>query len=395
MAIWRTSVEEGTNYLLRAARTGATPLSATTDMLRWWSAMSDRSEPTWASPNTVVLDTPIARLRDFSSDPSSDVVPTLILPPQAGHSSTIVDFNPNQSQVKAAVAAGLARLYSCDWLGATLATRDTTVEDYIAFIDDAVAAIGAEKVNLVGDCQGGWLATVWSALRPERVNTLTIAGAPIDFHAGGGAIVDWLDLLTPNRDLSFYEGLVASGNGLLRGEYMLGGFIALKPESEIEKQLALLSHLDDARYVDRYRAFEDWYKHTQDIAGAFYLWIVEHLFLGNELIAGTLRVGSETVDLRRIECPLYLLAGATDHITPGEQVYALANHAGTSPLDITLRTTSGGHLGLFMGREALTEHWPPIFADIAQRSAAPIDKGTAERRSRAQTPKGGKAVAAP
>jgi poly(3-hydroxyalkanoate) synthetase len=395
MAIWRASVEEGTSYLLRAARTGATPLSATNDVLRWWSAMSDRSEPEWASPNEIVLETPIARLRDFSTAPASQVVPTLVLPPQAGHSSTIVDFNPHQSQVKAAEAAGLDPLYACDWLGATAATRDTTVEDYIAFLDQAVAAIGAEKVNLVGDCQGGWLATVWAALRPDRVNTLTIAGAPIDFHAGGGAIIDWLDLLTPNRDLSFYEGLVASGGGLLRGEYMLGGFIAMRPESEVEKQLALLTHLDDERYVDRYRAFEDWYKHTQDIAGAFYLWIVEHLFLDNQLVRGELVVGGERVDLGRIECPLYLLAGATDHITPGEQVYALAKHAGTPPLDITLRTTSGGHLGLFMGREALTEHWPPIFADIAQRSAAPVDKGTAIRRSRAQTPKGGRPVPAP
>ena len=39
-------------------------------------------------------------------------------------------------------------------------------------------------MNLVGDCQGGWLATIYAALHPERVNTLTIAGAPIDFHAG-------------------------------------------------------------------------------------------------------------------------------------------------------------------------------------------------------------------
>ena len=37
---------------------------------------------------------------------------------------------------------------------------------------------------MVDDCQGRWLATVYAALNPERVNTLTIAGAPIDFHAG-------------------------------------------------------------------------------------------------------------------------------------------------------------------------------------------------------------------
>jgi hypothetical protein len=30
--------------------------------------------------------------------------------------------------------------------------------------------------------------------------------------------------------------------------------------------------------------------------------------------------------------------------------------------------TSGGHLGLFMGHEALREYWPPILADVAARS---------------------------
>ena len=50
----------------------------------------------------------------------------------------------------------------------------------------AVERIGA-PVNLVGDCQGGWLAAIYAALHPGRVHTLTVAGAPIDFHAGLGA----------------------------------------------------------------------------------------------------------------------------------------------------------------------------------------------------------------
>jgi len=30
--------------------------------------------------------------------------------------------------------------------------------------------------------------------------------------------------------------------------------------------------------------------------------------------------------------------------------------------------TSGGHLGLFMGREALRDHWPAILAGVYERS---------------------------
>jgi hypothetical protein len=35
---------------------------------------------------------------------------------------------------------------------------------------------------MIGDGQGGWLATVYAALYLEKINTL--AGAPIEFHAG-------------------------------------------------------------------------------------------------------------------------------------------------------------------------------------------------------------------
>ena len=79
-------------------------------------------------------------------------------------------------------------------------------------------------------------------------------------------------------------------------------------------------------------------------------------------------MAGERVDLRRIRCPLNLLAGETDHITPPPQVFALAGAVSTPPRHITRRMTSGGHLGLFMGREALRDHWPPIVADIFERS---------------------------
>ena len=149
---------------------------------------------------------------------------------------------------------------------------------------------------------------------------------------------------------------------------MLAGFILIKPDNEIGRQLQLLANLDDAKHVERYREFEDWFKHTQAIPGGFYLWIVEHLFRDNELIAGALEVGGERVDLGRIDCPLNLLAGATDHITPPDQVFALADCVATAEPDILRDTSPGGHLGLFMGHDALDNHWPRLLAAVLERS---------------------------
>jgi len=66
--------------------------------------------------------------------------------------------------------------------------------------------------------------------------------------------------------------------------------------------------------------------------------------------------------------PVNLLARAKDRITPPNQVFALADAVATKPADVILRRTGGGHLGQFMGREALREHWPPILADVLERS---------------------------
>jgi len=199
------------------------------------------------------------------------------------------------------------------------------------------------------------------------VHTLTIAGAPIDFQAGAGAIHEYVRLLSP-ADMRFYEEVVRLGGGLLKGEFMLNGFITIKPENEIAKHLQLLNHIRDEEHVARHRAFEDWFKHTQDIPGDFYLWIVQRLFRDNALVRGELEIDGRRVDLRAIRCPVNLLAGATDHITPPAQVFALADAVSTPPEDIVRRVTSGGHLGLFMGREALRDHWPAILAGVYERS---------------------------
>lgn len=346
------------------------PWDVASDLTRWATAMSDRKRPAWHTPHTIVFEDPVARLRDFSvEDDGPGARPALVLPPQAGHDSCIVDYSPDQSQMRTIREAGFTRAFSLDWIGATAETKTATIDDYLASIDLAVDHIG-EPVNLIGDCQGGWLATIYAALNPTRVSSLTIAGAPIDFHAGEALIHSALQAFTPGGDLGFYRSLVASGGGVLKGEFMLGSFIGMQPDSEIGRQSELLMNIDDEDYVANYAHFEDWFKHTQDIPGDFYLWIVEHLFANNELLAGELEIGDDFVDLSRIDCPVNLIAGEKDHITPPAQVYALAAAVSSPPQQIRRTLTTGGHLGLFMGREALTDHWAPILGDLARSQAA-------------------------
>jgi poly(3-hydroxyalkanoate) synthetase len=359
---WQAAVDGAFGYLEATLAGNVEPL----DHLRWWNHVVRRQVPEWASPHEIAFEAPLARLRDFSRI-GRGVVPTLVLPPQAGHDSCIVDYSSTQSQLGAILEAGLERALAIDWVGATRETAGASIEDYLQVVDDAVQHCGG-TVNLIGDCQGGWLAAIYAALHPEKVNTLTLAGAPIDFHAGEAVIAEIVRQLAPDGNLRFYEALVASGGGVLKGSYMLSGFIAINPADEISRQLELLRSVGDPGHVDRYTEFEDWFKHTQDIPGAFYLWIVRHLFADNALIDGRLEIGGSPVELEKIDMPLNLLGGERDHITPPAQVFALADACGTPADEVRTSLSTGGHLGLFMGREALRDHWPALLAGVRRRS---------------------------
>jgi poly(3-hydroxybutyrate) depolymerase len=368
LTAWRQSTEAGLRYWAGAVACGATPLQVVGDGVRWLELLSSRRAPTWSTANEIVDTSPLGNLRRFGAGGRRRArsAPLLILPPQAGHHSCIVDYSAEQSQVRTALEAGHREVHVVEWLGATQETKDASISDYLELVAAAAERLG-RPVHLVGDCQGGWLATIFAALRPDSVATLTVAGAPIDAHAGDSAIADYVHLgggMTP------YRLAVELGGGMLPGSFMLGGFVTLQPETELATHLELALHLDDEAYVARYADFRDWYDTTQPIPGAMYLWAVEHLFLGNELVRGAMQIDGRPVRLAAIDCPVTLLAGEKDHITPPEQVFALGKHVGTDPHRVEERLVGGGHLGLFMGHEALSTAWRPHFVRLASVTPA-------------------------
>jgi poly(3-hydroxybutyrate) depolymerase len=127
-----------TGYWSRAIADGCMPADMVLDGVRWLELVGVRRPPRWASAPAVVRESPLARLRDFSTDEPAKVVPTLVVPPQAGHDSCIVDYSAAQSQMQTIRNAGLERLYALDWLEATQSTKDATITDYLAEVDAAV-----------------------------------------------------------------------------------------------------------------------------------------------------------------------------------------------------------------------------------------------------------------
>lgn len=375
LGAWNTMNASVIDYWAGAFSRRTTPLGLMRDLARWNVALTARQRPPWAHEDlqSVAGEWPLARLRDYSApDADPDQIPTVILPPQAGHASSIVDFAEDQSQIMVGRQNGCSRIYSMEWIGATQETKDSGIDDYMVLLREVSDLLGG-RINLVGDCQGGWLATIFAALHPERVNSLAIAGAPIDFHAGEPLIHDWLTVLAPGGDMSYFRSAVSANDGVLPGRFLLDGFKALQPDQELSRSLQLLTNMHDPDYVERHRTFEDWFQWTQAIPGEFYLWIVEHLFIRNSLITGELEVEGRKVNLKDIHCPLFLMAGRTDHITPADQVWALADYVSTPPEHIGRQSAPSGHLGLFMSHEALAKHWPVIFSEMGALSTPTPD----------------------
>jgi poly(3-hydroxyalkanoate) synthetase len=364
---WASAAANATKFAAQAVSRRSSPLDIAEDFAEFARVATLREKPTWAHEAREVRVWPIARLLDYSAPSATASVPTLVLPPQAGHASSIVDYGRDQSQMMTLRDGGLDNLYAMDWLPATAETADCSISEYVAVLADAVQSLGG-RVNLVGDCQGGWLAVIYTALHPDQVNTITIGGAPIDTHVGESGIQEWTKLFARRNELTFYEGLVKLGGGLQRGKNQLRGFKMLEPGAEIDRMMGLLANIHDPDYVARHIDFTNWFEWTQDVPGAFYLWIIEHLFIHNELARGVLVVDGAQVDLSVIDCPIFLLAGTKDHITPADQVWALADLVSTPAEHVSRDLVDAGHLGLFMGRAALVGHWKPIAQRVRTHS---------------------------
>jgi len=331
--------------------------------------------PTWATANRVVLDLDTMVLRDFSrSAARSNGTPVLIDPPMAGHSSTIADYAPGQSLVETLLDAGVESVVAADWKSATDSMKDFDIDKYLAEINVAVDELGG-AVHLVGLCQGGWMSAMYAARFPGKVRSLVLAGAPIDTDGGNGAIKKMAHRLP----MSFYEGLVAAGNGRMLGAVMLAGWKNMHPENQFEKYLDLYGHVDDSCYVRRAERFARWYENPLDLPGRYYLQAIDELFKHNEFAKVKFVGLGRVLDPKSITIPVYLIAGDSDDITPKEQVFGAAPLLGTTASSIATREVPGGHIGLFMGTRTLADVWPGVGHWIRD-----IDRGLARRPARSR-----------
>ncbi len=275
----------------------------------------------------------------------------------------ILDLQPDKSVVRQYLARGFD-VYIIDWGVPSHGDRFLTLEHYVCgFLGEAVQRIlgehGRQDLQLLGYCMGGTMCALYAALHPDRVKSLTLLAAPIDF-AGDDSV---LNLWTRRFDVDAFLG--AHGN--CPGWFLQSCFQNMKPiQNLLQKNLALFESLEDPQFLANYFAMELWVNDNIPVAGATFREFVKDFYQGNRLVRGELWLGDRRVDLARITCPLLLLMARNDHLVAPSSTAGIRAHVGSR--DVESVAIDAGHVGLVVGGKAQRKLWPDATRWLADRS---------------------------
>jgi len=293
--------------------------------------------------------------------------PFVVVDPRAGHGPGIGGFKAD-SEIGVAMRAG----HPCYFIGFLPEPMPGQTIERIAraealFIEKVIErhpeADG--KPCVIGNCQAGWAIMILASLRPELFGPVIVAGAPLAYWAGvhgkypmrySGGLLGGSWLTAMSSDL---------GAGKFDGAWLVQNFENQNPSNTLwTKQYNVYSKVDTEG--DRYLEFERWWGGHVNLNAEEIQFIVDELFIGNNLAAGRIKMSDgATVDLRNIRSPIVVFCSKGDNITPPQQaldwildLYANVEEirAYGQTIVYTVHETIG-HLGIFVsGGVAKKEH---------------------------------------
>jgi len=293
--------------------------------------------------------------------------PFVVVDPRAGHGPGIGGFKAD-SEIGVAMRAG----HACYFIGfLPEPVPGQTIEDIgraeAKFLEKVIElqpeADG--KPCVIGNCQAGWAVMMLAALRPELFGPIIIAGSPLEYWQGvhGKYPMRYTGGLLGGSWLTALAGDL--GGGKFDGAWLVQNFENQNPANTLwTKQYNLYSKIDTE--APRYLGFERWWGGHVNLNAEEIQFIVDELFIGNNLAAGNIRTSDGTaIDLRNIRAPIVVFCSYGDNVTPPQQALGWILDLYESVDDIraygqtivyTIHDTIG-HLGIFVsGGVAKKEH---------------------------------------
>jgi len=293
--------------------------------------------------------------------------PFIVFDPRAGHGPGIGGMK-HDSEIGVALAAG----HPCYFVGFLPdPVPGQTIEDVCEAEARFVAEVVTRHPNaegkpcLIGNCQAGWQIMMMSAIHPDGVGPIMLAGSPLSYWAGvhGKNPMRYLGGLLGGTWLTSLAGDL--GNGIFDGANLVANFESLHPDNTYWKKIYNVYSKVDTE-APRFLEFEKWWGSPVLLNAVEMQAIADQLFVGNKLASGELRSSNGLrIDLRNIKSPIVVFCSWGDDITPPQQalhwILDLYDHEdeiiAIGQTIVYCLHESIGHLGIFVsGKVATKEH---------------------------------------
>jgi polyhydroxyalkanoate synthase len=245
--------------------------------------------------------------------------PLLVVPPQI-NKFYVFDLSPKKSLAQYLLSNGV-QTFIISWRNPTPAQRHWGLDTYVAAIEEAIDVIsditGSDDCNLLAACAGGMTAIALVghlAARGERkVNATTLLVSSFDTGNDSGI----LGLFATEESIEAARRH-SHAQGVLDGKEMERVFAWLRPNDLVWNYWVnnyLLGHEPPAFDVLY------WNSDSTRLPAKFHSELLT-LYQQNSLaVPANLTVCGTPIDISRVDCDFYNVAGMTDHIVPWESCY--------------------------------------------------------------------------
>jgi polyhydroxyalkanoate synthase len=302
--------------------------------------------------------------------------PLVVIPPQI-NKYYISDLAPGRSFVEHTVAAGIP-YFAISWRNPTPAQRDWDLAAYVSACKEAIEVAcdvgAASDANVAGMCAGGitlaCLLGHLAATDESLVNSATFMVAGLDISSEST-----VGLLTSTASIEAARAH-SQRKGVLDGRDLGRMFAWLRPNDLIWNY-----------WVNNYLLGQNppafdilyWNADTTNLTAALHSDFLDLLGTNGLAAPGSIDVLGTPVDLGKVRCDAYVVAGATDHIIPWTAAYQTTQLLGG---DSEFVLGSSGHIQAIVNPPAnrksrfLTRPGPPPADPLEWRTSATTNEGT-------------------
>ncbi len=266
--------------------------------------------------------------------------PFLIIPPQI-NKFYASDLTPHTSMVQFLLSQKM-QPFIISWRNPTKKHADWGMDAYIDSLIQATTVIQkitkSKKINMSGACSGGittaTLASLFAAAGDDRINSLTLMVCVLNPEASDSEIGE----IVSERSLEIARAH-SRRKGILKGDDLARMFAWMRPNDLVWNYV-----------VNNYLMGEDpppydvlfWNNDTTNLPAQLHSDYLDISISQPFENPGDVNVAGHPLDMTKVKCDAFVLAGVTDHITPWKACYRTPALLGSENVEFIL--SSSGHL---------------------------------------------------